>query len=303
MGSPSNFFVVAINDTQGLAGSSPTIPQTDAALSPKLLDILQYREPIHRRARSDTTPLNDDRRTIVDNLPERPASTTGHQSTRQPGVGGIMQRLDVPEHGLSVPLIPSPTRSETPDTVETEILWSASPIIRHHENMNRVPEPEESTPNPRESPTIIPRISIQMDDLATSDGSSFTVINSSEYQHSARADSTRTDRKASFGGRNGRGVDEARNADQGAFDWPRDIRRDTSMRKASDASLRRTEQQHWPPGQRTRTNDHDPPASLFPGNRDLPTLSLRPIEQTPSRSSSIKRKGTTLICDDVLWLT
>ena len=284
VGSPSNSFLGVISGSRGLVGPGPKIPQIDAALSPRPPEILQYCEPTHKRTLSDTTPLNDDRRTIVNNLPERAASTVGYQ--RQHAVSGIMQRLGTVEQGRNGPPIRSPIRSETLDTIETDVFWSTTPTTS---------KPGESTLNPPESPITIPRISIQADDSVPSDGSSFTVVDSSDYQHPAWADGAGTNRRA----RNSRGVDSARN-DHGASD-SRNSRGDSSLRKASDASPRKAEPQHRSPGQRTRADDYDPLALLSArSDRDPAALSLLPIVQTPSRSSSIRKKGKTLTYNYVL---
>lgn len=89
---PNNSLVGAISGTPGSVGLSPTIPQTDAALSPRLLEILQYHES-HKRTLSDTTPLNNDRRTATGSLPERPTSAPVYWVSKEQRDGGIMQRL------------------------------------------------------------------------------------------------------------------------------------------------------------------------------------------------------------------
>lgn len=295
VGSPNNPFIGVISGPQGLVESSPIIPQTDVALSPRLIEILQHREPTHKRTRSDTAPRNDDRWTAVNNLPEKAASTTGYQITRH-AADGIMQRLGAAEQNRNGLPIPSPARSETPDALEIDAFWSTSPTILHRESLSRVSEPGESTLNPPESPVSIPKISIQGDDSAPSDGSSFTVVDSSEYQPPVRADSTGISRRGR-GARIIRGVDDARN-DQGASS-SRTSRGDSSMRKASDASPVKTGPQYGPPGQRTNADDHRLSALLSTGA----ALSLLPIEQTTSRSSSMRRKSTTLTYNHVSWLT
>jgi hypothetical protein len=241
-------------------------------------------------------PPNDDRRTVVNNLPERQPSAVGYQVTRQHAADGIMQRLGAMEQGRNFPPIPSP-RSETPDTIEAELFWSASPINSHNEDLNRVSSPGESTMNPPESPVIaVPRISIHADDSVPSEGSSFTVVDSPDSQRPAWADGTGTTRRAR-GTSNSRGIGDARN-DRGASD-SRDSRGDSGMRGVGDASWRKAEPQYESPGQRTHTDDRDHPA-LLSARTDRATLGLRPIEQTPSRSSSIRRKGTTLKYNRVL---
>ena len=294
VGSPSNSFIGAINGTRGLVGSGPTILQTDAALSPRLLEILQYHEPTHKRALSDTTPLNDDRRTIVNNLPERPVSTVGYQIPRQYTGNGIIQRLGAAEQGRNDPPIPFPTRPETPDAFETDMFWSASPAIPHHENPHRAPKPGESTLVPPEPPVTVPKISVPPD------GPSSTVVDGSEFQHPAWVGGTGTNHRT-HDTRNSRGVDGGN--DNGASD-SRNGRRDSSTRKVSNAGPRKAGPQHGQPGQRTRMDDHGPPALLSARtDRDPAAFSLRSIQQPPSRSNSTKKKGTTLTYSHILWLT
>jgi len=265
------------------------ILQTDAALSPRLLEILQYHEPTHKRALSDTTPLNDDRRTIVNSLP---ASTVGYQIPRQHAGNGIIQRLGATEQGRNDPPIPFPARPETPDAFETDVFWSASPAIPHHENLNRVPKPGGSTLDPPEPLVTIPKISVPPD------GPSSTVVDGSESQHPAWVGGTGTNRRVRDT-RNSHGVD-GRN-DHGASD-SRNGRRDSRTRKVSNAGPGKTGPQHGQPGQRTRMDD---PAlfSASSTDRDPATFSLRSIQQPPSRSNSTKKKGTTLTYNHILWLT
>ena len=292
VGSPNNSFVIAISGVRGLVGSAPTTPQTDAALSPRLLEILQYREPTHKRALSNTT-LNDDRRTAVGDLPERPASTVGDQTSRQHAADGIIQRLGVAGQGRNGP--PVPTRSETLETIDTDVYWSTAPTILHQENVSQVPSPGGSTSSKPESAAIIPKIRVHAGNSLRSEASSFTVVDSSEPTPT----DTRINRRARDA-TNSRGVDDA-GSDRGTSD-SRINRGDSSVRKARDGSSERTEEQHLSPAQRPGTHNHDPPAlPSFKTNSGPAVLHLHPIEQTPSRSSSIRKKGehTVLICNHV----
>jgi len=252
-----------------------------------LLEILQYREPAHKRTMSDTA-LKEDRRTVVDNLPDRPASTVGHQTTKQHAADGIMQRLGATDHVRNGPPIPSPPkRSQTADAVETEVFWPASPTKPHQENLNQVHKSEETTLNPSESPVAVPKISIQTGDSVPSNASSFTAVDSSEYQHLIPAGSTRTDRRT----RGARNNDDAARNDHGASDSGNNLG-DGGVRKVSDASSRRTEPQHGPPEQLARTYDRDrlaPPS--VKADRDPAALSPTQIGQTPSWSGSVRKKG------------
>lgn len=293
VGSPNNSFVIAISGTRGLVGPALTTPQTDAALSPRLLEILQYREPTHKRTLSNTTPLNDDRRTAISDLPERPASTAGDQTPKQHAADGIMQRLGVAGQGRNGP--PVPTRSETLDTIDTDVFWSTAPTILHQENVSQAPSPGGSTSSKPELAAIIPKIRVHAGNSLHSEASSFTIVDSSEPTPTDTRINRRT-RDAT----NNRGYDDA-GSDRGTSD-SRISRGDSSVRKASDGSSGKTEQQHLPPGQRPGTHNHDPPAlPSFKTNSGPAVLHLHPIEQTPSRSSSIRKKGkrTILICDQV----
>ena len=254
MGSPGNSFINAVSGTRGFAGPTPAIPQTDAALSPRLLEILQYHEPTHRRALSDTTPLGDDKKTAFGDLAERPSSTVGYQSTKQQTGDGIMQRLGVAGEGRS---IPPRARSETLDTIDTDVFFPTPSPIPHHENLNQVPNPGGSTLSPRESLSNIPKISVHTaDSIPGSDASSFTVVDNSEYQHPMLADSTRTNRRA-HDSRNSRGISDVR-SDRGQASDLGSNRADGPVRKVSDTNPRRTEsQQYVPSGQRARTYFRD----------------------------------------------
>ena len=311
MGSPSNSFVGAINGAQGLIGSGPATPQTDAALSPRLLDILQYHGQTHKRTLSDITPLNDDRRTVVGSLPERPASTVGYETPRQNPAGGIMQRLEVAYQGRNGKSTPSHAKSDAADTIESDVPWRTAPTILHQEN--QVLGPEESTLSPLESTAAVPRISIQADNSIPSDTSSLTAVDGSEPQHPMIPDPV--DARTSNGARdlrNGQGVDGVRNSrrvddtrsNHGAPD-SRSSRGEGGLRKVSDAR-KPGPQRPEPPGQQICTCYHDPPAlpSVKTGY-DPATLNLKPLEQTPSRSSSTRRKSkrTILTYDHVSRLT
>ena len=241
-------------------GPAPAIPQTDAALSPRLLEILQYHEPTHRRTLSDTTPLGDDRKAVVGDLTERPSSTVGYQSTKQQAGDGIMQRLGAVGESRS---IPPRARSETLDTIDTDVFLPTPSPIPHHENLNHVPNPGGSTLSPHESSSNIPKISVHTaDSVPGSDASSFTVVDNSEYQHPMLADSTRTNRRA-HDARNSRGVSDMR-SDRGQAAELGSNRTDGPVRKVSDTGSRRTEsQQHGPSGQRARTYFRDHLAPPF----------------------------------------
>ena len=83
--SPRNPLFDVVNGTQGAAQPSSVTPQTNAALSPKLLDVLQYRRPTLEPILSDAGPLSNDGETIVAD------SVFGHPTTSQHSANGIEQ--------------------------------------------------------------------------------------------------------------------------------------------------------------------------------------------------------------------
>jgi len=290
VGSPSNSFIGAINGAQGLVGSGSAIPQTDAALSPRLLDILQYRDPTHKRTQSDTTPPNDDR-TIIGSVPERPVSAIDYQTLGHHPADGIVQRFGVADRGQNGQPFPSPARSETPDTVEIDDwqtaqseVWQTAPTTPHQGNLNQVPKPADITQDPPESTVATPKRSIQTDNPITSDTSSFTVIDGFEHQRNTSG-GVRTNRKVRDVG-NSQRADGARN-DRGTM-GSRSNRGDSGVGKIDDA------RKPGPPEQQAHTH-----------NRDPAVLSPKPVERVPSRSNSIKKKGKHTIIltyDHILWL-
>jgi len=283
-------------------GSGSTIPQTDAALSPRLLDILQYREPTHKRTQSDTTPLNDDR-TVIGSVPERPVGAIDYQTLRHHPADGIVQRLGVADRGQNGQPFPSPARSETPDTVEIDDwqtaqseVWQTAPTIPHQGNLNQVPKPADITQDPPESTVATPKRSIQTDSPITSDTSSFTVIDGFEHQRNTSG-GVRTNLKVRDVG-NSQRADGAGN-DRGTV-GSRSNRGDSGIRKIDDA------RKPGPPEQQAHTHNREPPALPFAKtNRDPAILSPKPTERVPSRSNSIKKKGKHTIIltyDHILWL-
>lgn len=85
-----------INTTGGTtrsAGTGPPLPQTEATISPKLLDILQYREPTLERTASDATVLSEDITAVAGGLLENPTSAPVNQTPGQHMTGEVMQRL------------------------------------------------------------------------------------------------------------------------------------------------------------------------------------------------------------------
>ena len=200
-----------------------------------------------------------------------------YQSTKQYTVDGIIQRLGPPGQDRSVP---PRARSEALDTVDTAVFFPTPSPIVHHQKSNQPPNLGESILSPREPSATMPKVSVHTaDPAAGSDASNFTVVDGSEYQHTTLTNSTRSNRRA----RDSRNI-------QRVGDVRSDRELAPDLGKASDASSRKTEsQQHGSPGQR---NFHGPlaPNPVKPGYGTA-VMGLRPLVQTPSRSSSIRRKG------------
>ena len=282
------------NSTSGSIGSGPAIPQTEAALSPRLLAILQYREPTHKRTQSNTTIQGEDKRTVVGSVPERPVSAVGSRTPGQHPAEGIVQRLGVPDQGRSGQPIPPPARSETLDTA-----GSATPTVTHHRGgLNHVPGLVNSEWDPVESTTVVPTILVQPE---PSQGSSFTMIGGSEYRHSTSADMGTSRRGSS--GKDTRGSEDMR-SDRGVYSsGSRGHRGGRDTKEVSDVKKPGSQQFGVPgrPSRPTRTCHYDPPA--FPSvkaDRDPAMLDLKPlaVASTPSRASSIRsmrRKGECAI--------
>jgi len=283
-------------------GSGPTTPQTDAALSPRLLEILQYREQTHKRTLSDTTPLNVDRRTVAGSLPERPASTVGYQTPRQHTAGGIMQILDAVDEGRNSQPIPLPARSETPDTIESDVIWPTASTIPHQENLNQVPKSRKNTLDPPESTATTS--STQTGDSIPSDTSSFTIVDGSEYQRhtiptppDARTDRRVRDVKKSQGVDDVRRVDDTRN-DHGPA-YPRSNRGEGGVREVRDAK-KSGPQRPESPAQQTGTYGYDPPTlPSVKTDRNPAVLNIKPVERTQTQGSGVEKKSKRTIptCD------
>ena len=205
------------------------IPETQAALSPKLLEILQYRESAHKRTLSDKTP-------------------------RPHAIDGITQRLGAPDQ---VRQGPSPKNHPPVSALLTPLkdeLWDPTEsTFQDQPNSNRSPRLTDGTWNPSESKTTIPEILVHTDDTVPSNGSSFTIVDGSEY-HRPLADS---------------GIN----------------------RDSGEARPRRQGQPPGGPQYLARACDRDPlTVSLLMSCGDSAIPDLRPSERAPSRSSSLKRK-------------
>ena len=280
-------------------GTGPTIPQTEAALSPRLLEILQYRESTRERTPSNVTILTNDRKTAAGGLSERPTSAPAYQTPKQHLTDGIMERfgpVDQVRRGPS----PSPfSDSTTASTTGSESLHQTERTLHDLTSLDHGTKFVDGTWNQPESRLQIPKILVQTDPSAPSNGSSFTIVDSPEYRPPIQSD-LGTSRRADD--TNNHGVDDTRNG-RGASS-SRNNRGDGDTKKSNDARKRGSQQpgqQGQQPGRssrQARTYSHDPPASSpEKTDRGLAILNLSPlgIEATPSRGSSIRRKGEPTI--------
>lgn len=182
-----------------------TTPQTDAALSPKLLDILRYREPIRKGAQDDVIPLSGVPKTTVGSFPKKPVNTVSNQIHSQCLADRKLQRFRGANQGRNGQHPPQPSRPEIPNSVERETSpTEASPMVPttpHQRTSNQVPEPIDRVQNPVD----MSGISVQTVDLIHSDASSFTVVDGFVNQKPTEA----------RGRRDGRGVGIERSS-QGA---------------------------------------------------------------------------------------
>jgi hypothetical protein len=230
--SPNNSFVDAIGGMEGLVGS---VQQTDAALSPKLLDILQYCEPTRKRALSDVIPLNGEKKTVVGNPPKEPLNTVGRRIQNRSSANGKSQRVRGTDQSRNGQRLPQRPRSETLKTVESDV-WDAAPsdalpmvpIVSHQRISKQVAEFIERA----QSLVDMPGISVQ---TVASDASSFTVVDRFEDREQTETDLEARNR------RRGQGVGGARNSHRGE-------RENLGVRKFSNAREPRP-QQPGPSGQ------------------------------------------------------
>lgn len=258
-------------------------PQTDAALSPKLLDILQYHTV------NDTTQLNNDTDTSVGRFSGGgPANTVGHQTSSQYPTYGIEQRSGGASQGQNDPRFPQPFRSETFDTVWSDVwetapndVWPMMSTIPPQPNLNRVPETITEARDTQESPIAIPKISIH----SLNSTPNHRIVDTSDYQSFTPTEDVRTERGAlSSGLEDNAGDNRARKLNGATKTGPQGPR---------------------PSGQRIDVPHKDLPVlPVAKPQRDPATLNLEPIQRTPSRSSSM-RKGerTILIYDNSTRLT
>lgn len=255
MTSPSNPVVNVIKRTQEFAGSSSTTPQTDAALSQKLLDILQYREPGRGSTPGDATPPN------------------GNTRTASEGSGA--------DRGRNSRGFPPPFRSETLNTVGSDIWETAlseafpvAPAVPEQQNPNQHSESLDDTQNPQESPVAVPKISIHPL-TSISDTSSPVFVNGPGSQQATPTE-LRIERGA---------LDPGGNAGNRA-------KKSKSARKPESQRRRPSEQGSVGPDQNLSALSATKPS------HESANPSLQPMERTPSRSSSIRKGGYTILVSD-----
>lgn len=150
--------------TSGSKRSSFTIQYTVAALSPRLLEILQYREP------TPEPTLNDDRR-------------TGSRTSGQRVTGGIMQRFGVVGQVQEGHSPSSPSRSDSVSTTADESWHTTETTFQGQTSSDPSPKPINSAWNPSESKVTILKTLVRPGD------SSPTIVGGSENQCPAPADS------------------------------------------------------------------------------------------------------------------
>ena len=280
-------------------GTGATIPRTEAALSPRLLEILQYRESMRERTPSNATILTNDRRTAASGHSERPTSAPAYQTPKQHLIDGIMERfgpLDQVRQGPSPPPFPDST---TASAAGSEPRHPSEMTLHNRTNPGHGPKSVDGTLGPSESRLAIPKILVQADPSAASNRSSFTIVDGPENQRPIPPDlgtnrrASDTDDRGTGDARNGRGASNSRNN-----------RGDGDTRKSNDAKKRGSQQpgqlgqQPGRPPRLARTHSHDPP-EFSPEKTDPNPATLNPsplgIEATPSRGSSIRKKGEQII--------
>lgn len=253
-----------------MAQPGSAIPQTDAALSQKLLSILQYRKT------TDTTPPNNDKETEVSRIPEGLANAAHHQTPSRYPAYGIDQQFGE-DRGPNDKNFPQPFRSGTFTTVESDVLemapsyhWPMIPMISPQGQLDQAPETANDVQDTEESPVDIPKISIHPLNSISSDTSNLRI---GDYQTSTPTDDLRTDRGAPGLGNNA---------------W--DSRTRKIQRKPGSQRLISPEK---------ILDGHGQDLLILPTvkpKRNPANLGPETIERTPSRSSSIN-KGEDAISD------
>lgn len=289
----NNFPVNTTSITARPVGTGPTSPQTEAALSPRLLEILRYRESTRERTPSNATILSDDGRTAASSPSDRSTIPPAYQTSGQHVTGGIMQQfgpVDPVQRGPST----SPSRGSTSaSTIGGELWYLTETTLQDRTGPGNGPNHMDGTRGPPESKVTIPKILVHTDGIVPSNDSSFTIVNGSEYQRQVPADVG-----------TGRLVDDVNSREVGDA---RNGRGDGDTRKSNDASKPGSQQpgqQPSRPPRLARTYSHDLPAFSLPkADRDPAILDFRPlgIEQTPSRNSSVRKKGEHMVPMTMSW--
>ena len=108
--------------------------ETDAALSPRLLSILQYHRPTLKHVLSDTT-LNDGGETADGRLLEKSGNTVGFQTSGQHSAHEVEQQFGGVDEGQRDQRFPQRPRTETLNTVESNVspsdAWPMPKISIH----------------------------------------------------------------------------------------------------------------------------------------------------------------------------
>ena len=156
-----NSFVGVVSDPGGSVEPSPTTPHTEAALSPRLLEILQYHESTRKRT------LNDNRTTTTSSLLENQTNAPVSWTSKQRAIDGIMQRFSGGGQVQRVPSPSPPLRSESVNTIGDESWHTTETTFQ-----------DQTKPNPPGSEVAIPKAPVQ------TAGSSPTTIGGSENKFS-----------------------------------------------------------------------------------------------------------------------
>ena len=230
-------------------------------------------------------------------------SAPAYQTPGQQLTDGIMERFG-PVGQVRQGSSPSPfPDSATASTTGSESWHQTETTLHDRTSSDHRPKSVDGTRDPPESRLPIPKIFVQTDPSAPSNGSSFTIVDIPEYQRPIPVD-LGTSRRA--GDTNHRGVGDARNG-RGTSS-SRNNRGDGDTKKPNDARKRGSQQpgqqgqQPGRPPRLARTSSRDPPAfSSEKTDRGPAALNLSPlgIEPTPSRSSSIRRKGEQATLMDI----
>ena len=200
-------------------GTKPTVPQTETALSPKLLDILQYRESTRERTPSNATITSDDRRTTV-GLSEGPTSASAHQTSKQQTTGRIMQRSGPVDKIQQGPSLSPPSGSAPASTTGNEPWHPTETTFRDRTNLDHGLKPVDTAWNSPEAKLPILRMLVRPDGSVSSNSSILTIVDGSE-NHSVSVDSVinrgvggTSSSRGSVSSRNNRGDSDRRKSNK-----------------------------------------------------------------------------------------